>query len=112
MTNKIISFNEFISILAGNDLKNYYKYHNKEMSKDKMDEYFEGEYEIHLHYLIETWKNYINDFVDFKIDYERQGTFMQFSDYYIKSLGCPMFQYRWLDDIFERHILVTNACLK
>ena len=76
MTTEIMTFNEFIARIAGDDLKNYYKYHNKEMSKDKMDEYFEGNYEIHLHYLIETWKNYINDFVDFKIDYNRQGTFI------------------------------------
>ena len=110
---ELITFNEFIAQLAGSELKNYYKYHNKEMSKDKMAEYFEGNYEIHLHYLIETWKNYINDFVDdFKIDYNRQGTFMQFSDYFIKSLQCPMFQHRWLDDIFVHYILDNAVCLK
>jgi len=109
MTSEIITFSEFIARMAGHSLKNSYKYHNKEMSKDKMDEYFEGDYEIHLHYLIETWKNYINDFVGFKIDYNRQATFMELWNY---SQDFPCFQYRWLDDIFVHHILDNAVCLK
>ena len=51
-------------------------------------------------------KNIIDEDDSFiKIDYERQGTFKELWNY---SRYLPCFDGRWLDDIFERHILVTN----
>jgi hypothetical protein len=49
-------------------------------SNTKYGKHFdEGKYGIHLDYLMETWTNYIDeDFInDFKINYNRQGTFNQ-----------------------------------
>jgi hypothetical protein len=112
MTNKIITFNEFIAEVAGRNLIEYRYGILEEEIGEELYRYLAGEeYEIHLHYLIETWKNLIDEAAAYfiKIDYERQGTFKELWNY---SRCLPGFDDTWLDDIFERHILVTNVCLK
>jgi len=118
MTTEIMTFNEFIADVAQFELIKYVQHNITDMyPEEEFDEetnkYMEGNYEVHLDYLIETWKNWIDeDFVaDFKIDYDRQGTFNELWNYTVE-LPCPWFEDRWLDDIFERHILDTNVCLK
>ena len=108
MTNKIMTFNEFMAQVAGRELIEYRFLHLEgEILKEEKDKYYAGEYEIHLYYLIETWKNCIDE--NFEIDYERQGTFYELWNY---SQDFPCFQDRWVDDIFERNILDTNIYLK
>ena len=115
--NRIMTFNEFIADIAQNELIRYVQNNIPEMTDKEFDEemnnYYAGEYEIHLHYLIETWKNSIDeDCVDyFKIDYNYEGTYDELYNYYLES-PCPTFEDRWLDDIFVRQILVNNVCLK
>jgi hypothetical protein len=115
---ELMTLNEFIADIAENELRDYIenKYYDNEMSLDEMNEYFdEGNYGIHLDYLMETWTNYINEeFVNnfIIIDYNRQGTFNELWDYFVGLNRPIMFQNRWLDDIFERYILDTAVCLK
>ena len=111
MTTEIMTFNEFIAEVAGRKLIEYRYGILEEEIGEELYRYLAGEeYEIHLHYLIESWKNIIDEDDYFiKIDYERQGTFKELWNY---SRYLPCFDGRWLDDIFERHILVTNVCLK
>ena len=112
---ELMTLSELIAVLAGTELTNYikrkcYDDYDNGMSQDEMDEYFAGDYEIHLHYLIETWKISVDEDIynNFKIDYNRRGTFDELWKYFV-GLHCPMFGHEWLDDIFERHILVTSA---
>jgi hypothetical protein len=120
MTTEIMTFNELIAEIVKNKLIRYVEdcrmYKIKLYQEMEMDKYYtgEGDYDIHLHYLIETWKNYIDEAGeegDFKIDYEYKGTYDELWNYYVNAL-CPSFDYNWLHDIFERKILVTNVCLK
>jgi oligoribonuclease NrnB/cAMP/cGMP phosphodiesterase (DHH superfamily) len=109
----LMTFNEFIADIADYELKNYvqnniadiYTYQDID---EELKKYLAGDYEIHLEYLIDTWKKLIDEYSD-KVDYEFQGTFKELC-YYIEDLPC--FDYEWLDDIFERKILDTNVCLK
>ena len=117
--NRIMSFNEFIAEIAENELIRYVKNNIPDMTDKEFDEeinkYYAGDdYEIHLNYLIETWKNSIDEdclIDDFKIDYDYEATYDELYDYYLES-PCPTFETAWLDDIFVRQILVTNVCLK
>ena len=68
------------------------------------------EYNLHLTYLIETWKNWIDEDFD-KIDYNHQGTFEELYNYFVDT-ALPVFNNEWLEDIFERHILDTPVYLK
>ena len=116
MTTEIMTFNEFIAELAGRKLVRYVedRYDDliKEEFDEEMDKYYTGDYEIHLHYLIETWKNSIDeDLYNFKIDYEYKGTYDELYEYYLDT-PCPSFEPSWLDDIFVRQILVTTVSLK
>ena len=112
--NRIMSFNQFIAEIAQNELIRYVQNNIPEMTDKEFDEemnnYYAGEYEIHLHYLIETWKNSIHE-DDFKIDYNYEATYEELYDYYLET-PFPTFHDEWLHDIFVRHILVTNVCLK
>ena len=114
MTTEVITLNEFIANLAENKLIRYVedRYDDliKEEFDEEMDKYYAGEYEIHLEYLIETWKNCIDE-ICIEIDYNYKGTYCDLWNYYVNAL-CPSFENRWLDDIFVRQILVTNVCLK
>ena len=114
--NQIITFSEFIAKMVEYKLKTYVKSRYKGMYTEKFDEemenYYAGDdYEIHLNYLIETWKNSIdknfND--DFKIDYNHKGTYYELWNFVNDS--CPSFESRWLDDIFVREILVKEVSL-
>ena len=119
MTTEIMTFNEFIADIANHSLINYVQNNIADMyPEEEFDEetnnYMEGDYKIHLDYLIETWKNSIDEnFIpDFKIDYTYQGTFDELWEHFLVEVATPMFDHRWLDDIFERKILDTNVCLK
>ena len=116
MTSKIITFSEFIAKMVEYKLKTYVKSRYEGMYTDnKFDEeienYYACDYEIHLNYLIETWKKSIdknfND--DFTIDYNHKGTYGELWNFVNDS--CPSFQSRWLDDIFVRDILVKDVSL-
>ena len=113
-----MTFNDFIAEIAEGNLIIYVKSRYEGMyTAEEFDEeannYMEGDFEIHLHYLIETWKNAIDEAFndDFRIDYEYKGTYNELYDYYLET-PCPEFEDSWLDDIFERKILDTNVCLK
>ena len=113
---RIMTFNEFIAEIAENELIRYVEYryddmYREEKSYQEMDKYYERDYEIHLHYLIETWKNSIDEVFNNNFDYDYMGTYDELYDYYLES-PCPTFETTWLDDIFERKILDTNVCLK
>jgi len=101
-----MTLNEYIISVAEHNLINYI-----EDIKEEEAKYYDSEdYEVHLTYLIETWKNLIDEnFV--KIDYNYEGTFEELYNYFVEA-QFPDFNDEWLDDIFERHILVTNVCLK
>jgi len=115
MTTEVMTFNEFMDELAGRKLVRYVEdnidmTYTEEERYEEMDNYYTGDYDIHLHYLIETWKNCI-DKTCIKIDYEYKGTYDELYEYYLDN-PCPSFEPIWLDDIFVRQILVTNVCLK
>jgi len=99
----MLTLNDYIIRVAEHNLINYVE----DFKKEEANYYDSEEYEIHLTYLIETWKNCIDE--NFEIDYERQGTFYELWNY---SQDFPCFQDRWVDDIFERNILDTNIYLK
>ena len=108
MTTEIMTFNQFIAGVAGTKLMDYVWYSSRKNSEEFKRYVEEGDYKVHLEYLIDTWKNLTDEYSD-KIDYDCQGTSKELRKY-IKDL--PPFDYTWLDDIFVRHILDTNVCLK
>ena len=121
MTTEIMTFNEFIADVAQHELINYVQHNIEDMYPEEefdeeMNNYMEGNYQVHLEYLIDTWKHCIDEnFVhipDFEIDYNYQGTFDELWEHFLVEVATPMFDGRWLDDIFERKILDTNVCLK
>lgn len=108
MTSKIMSFNKFIAGVAGNHLTDYVWYSTRKNCEELGRYMEEGNYQVHLEYLIDTWKNLIDEYSD-KIDYDRQGTIKELRKY---SEDLPPFDYTWVGDIFQRKILDTNVCLK
>ena len=102
----MLTLNDYIISVAEHNLINYV-----EDIKEEETKYYDSEdYEIHLTYLIETWKNLIDEhFV--KIDYTYEGTFEELYNYFVEALF-PDFNNEWLEDIFVRQILVTPVCLK
>jgi hypothetical protein len=103
----MMTLNEYIISIAEHNLITYVE----DFKEEEETKYYDSEdYEVHLHYLIETWKNYIDETVD-KIDYTYQGTFEELYNYFIEA-HCPEFNNEWVDDIFVKQILVTNVCLK
>jgi hypothetical protein len=119
--NQIMNLNEYIVRKAESKLINYVEFtydnmYTEEEVYEEMDKYYTGDYEIHLTYLIETWKNSIDDiqkhFIDdVRIDYNYKGTFDELDDYF-EETSFAEFEYTWLDDIFVHDILHTNVCLK
>jgi hypothetical protein len=110
MTTKIMTFNEFIAGVARIKLMDYI-WDSSRKNSEKLNRYVnEGDYQVHLEYLIDTWKNLMDEYSD-KIDYDRQGTCNELRKY-ITDLHLPRFDYTWVVDIFERKILDTNVCLK
>ena len=115
-----MALNAFINEQVSSRLSYYYQEkYIKEYRGNKVEEteiwveYYNSEdYKYHLSYLIETWTNYIDEnLIDaFKTHYNYTGTFYDLWDYFVGC--CPEFDDEWLYDIFERHILVTNLCLK
>jgi len=105
----MLTLHDYIIRVAEHNLINYVE----DFKKEEANYYDSEEYEFHLTYLIETWKNLIDEHL-VKIDYDRQGTFEELYNYFVEAVEAPFpnFNNEWLDDIFERHILVTNACLK
>ena len=90
--------------------KTYYENNKEKQFKYVKGGFEEGDYQVHLEYLIDTWKNLIDEhFV--KIDYTYEGTFEELYNYFVET-SIPDFNNEWLDDIFVRQILVTNVCLK
>ena len=79
------------------------------MEEEKREYYMSDDYGIHLHYLIETWVSTIkNVFLDINCDEIFDDGFGLLENGLLQ-----FFDEEWLDDIFERHILVTSAvCLK
>ena len=110
MTTGIMTFNKFIAGVAGTKLMDCV-WHSSRKNCEELKRYVEeGDYQVHLEYVIDTWKNLIDEhFV--KIDYDRQGTFEELYNYFVEAVEAPFpnFNNEWLDDIFERHILVTNV---
>ena len=102
----MLTLNDYIIRVAEHNLINYIE----DFKKEETNYYDSEDYEIHLTYLIETWKNLIDEhFV--KIDYTYEGTFEELYNYFVEALF-PDFNNEWLEDIFVRQILVTPVCLK
>lgn len=102
----MLTLNDYIIRVAEHNLINYVE----DFKKEETNYYDSEDYEIHLTYLIETWKNLIDEhFV--KIDYTYEGTFEELYNYFVEA-SFPDFNNEWLEDIFERQILVTSVCLK
>ena len=102
----MLTLNDYIISVAEHNLINYVE----DFKKEETNYYDSEDYEIHLTYLIETWKNLIDEhFV--KIDYTYEGTFEELYNYFVET-PIPDFNNEWLDDIFVRQILDTNVCLK
>ncbi len=106
-----MTLNEYIISIVEHNLINYVEDNYTE--EEETNYYNSEDYAIHLEYLIETWKNCINETETCnEIDYNHEGTFEELYNYFIEA-PCPEFEYKWLEDIFEHHILVdTNVCLK
>ena len=99
------NLNEYIADIVQNKLINYVQHKYKE--EEEAIYYASEDYEIHLTYLIETWKTHIE--INF---YNYDETFESISKYFEAGFYCPEFNDEWLDDIFERHILFKTVCLK
>jgi hypothetical protein len=95
--------NEYIADIAQDKIIIYVqeKYTLEEESKY----YASEDYKNHLDYLIETWTSYIEGIFYYDIDFN--GTFETISTYFEAGRYTPEFNDEWLDDIFERHILVS-----
>jgi hypothetical protein len=99
--------NEYINDVAATKLTDYVL---DRFTEEEQGEYYREDYNYHLTYLIETWKNLIDEhFVEneFYYDINYDGSFE--CEYFVDGLYCPDFNNEWLDDIFERHILDTNV---
>jgi hypothetical protein len=107
MTN-LIGLNEYIADIAQNKLINYVQY--KYTEEEETIYYASDDYEIHLTYLIETWKSYIECNFYYNIDYDEKFECM--SKYFEAGRYTPEFNDEWLDDIFEGYILFKTVCLK
>lgn len=114
----LMTLNEFIVYTVEYELKNYFHLLLKENYQgedidEETNNYMFCEYEYHLQYLIETWKNLIDEkFVgNFTIDYGRQDTFNALLEY-AEEINLPMFDENWFDYIFEDSVLHTNNILK
>ncbi len=86
-------------------------YINAKYTEEEQVEYYaSSEYELHLDYLIQSWTSHIEKQFNYEIkyneDFEYINKLFAYGDYW------PYFDDEWLDDIFVRHILVTNVCLK
>jgi hypothetical protein len=80
----MLTLNDYIISVAEHNLINYIEDFKKEETK-----YYDSEdYEIHLTYLIETWKNLIDEKF-FKIDYTYEGTFEELYNYFVMSSNRP-----------------------
>ena len=108
LSNATSGLQEYITVVSRNQIM-WYMEQNK--TTEEENKYYASEdYELHLTYLIETWKNLIDEhFV--KIDYTYEGTFEELYNYFVET-PIPDFNNEWLDDIFVRQILDTNVCLK
>jgi hypothetical protein len=98
------SLREYITVVSKNQIS-WYMEQNKTYEEES--KYYTSEdFDLHLNYLIETWVSTIkNEFRDSDLEVISK----LFDDGYY----WPEFNSEWLDDIFERHILVTCAvCLK
>jgi hypothetical protein len=111
---KIMTLNEYIAKEVENHLRinNMVEIQNvypEEYLQLQMNMYILGDFENHSRYLIEKWKNKIDDvFVgNSKINYNRQGTFDELCDYSLEIGIEQLFNEKWLDDILH-----TNNILK
>jgi hypothetical protein len=110
MTTTSMSFNRFIAGTAETKLMDYVWNSSRKNEEELIRYVNEGDYQVHVEYLIDTWKNLIDEYSD-KVDYNYKGTCKELRKY-ITDLHLPRFDYEWLVDIFERKILDTNVCLK
>ena len=103
------SLNKYIIDIATEKLEAII--HKKYTEEEEIEYYVSQDYELHLNYLIETWVSHIEKQFKDDIKYNNKdfnyiSNLFEYGDYY------PYFDNEWLDDIFVRHILVTNVCLK
>jgi hypothetical protein len=88
-------------------------YINQKYTEEEQLEYYASEdYELHLNYLIDSWVSDIKkQFNNYTVKYTNKD-FEYISGLFESGDYLPYFYDEWLDDIFVRHILVTNVCLK
>ena len=97
--------NEYIADIAQDKIIIYVQ--EKYTLEEETKYYASENYKNHLDYLIETWRSYIEGIFYYDIYYN--GTFETISGYFEAGCYTPEFNDEWLDDIFERHILVTHV---
>ena len=97
--------NEYIADIAQDKIIIYVQ--EKYTLEEEAKYYASENYKNHLDYLIETWRSYIEGIFYYDIYYN--GTFETISGYFEAGCYTPEFNDEWLDDIFERHILVTHV---
>jgi hypothetical protein len=108
LSNASSSLQEYIADVAQDKIIIYVQ--EKYTVEEETKYYASEDYKNHLDYLIEIWVSYIEGIFYYDIDYN--GTFETISTYFEAGRYTPHFNNEWLDDIFERHILDTNICLK
>ena len=95
--------NEYIADIAQDKIIIYVQ--EKYTVEEETKYYASEDYKNHLDYLIEIWTSYIEGIFYYDIDFN--GTFETISTYFEDGRYTPEFNDEWLDDIFERHILVS-----
>jgi len=94
---------EYIADVAQDKIIIYVQ--EKYTEEEEAKYYASEDYKNNLDYLINTWRSYIEGIFYYDIDYN--GTFETISTYFEAGRYTPEFNDEWLDDIFERHILVS-----
>ena len=110
---KIVSRNQIIWYMEANITEEEAEEYNGQYDEQlylnyliKQEEYLaSSEYELYLNYLIDTWVSNVKN----KLGYDDE---ILDDPKFDPTFVITLFDKEWLDDIFEKHILDTNVCLK
>ena len=98
-----MTMRNFIIHVSNNKLTWYIESNRTE---EEAEEYYtSGESELYLNYLIDTWVSNVKN----KLGYDDE---ILDDPNWDPTVVVTLFDKEWLDDIFEKHILDTNVCLK
>ena len=98
-----MTMRNFIISVSNNQITWYIEANRTE---EEAEEYYtSGEHELYLSYLIETWVSNVKNKLGYNDEILDDPNFDP-------TFVITLFDKEWLDDIFEKHILDTNVCLK